>query len=80
MNLKNTRFLKTILMLLVILGHACAFWSGSWFTKNPVYASVGLKMIYSWIGSYHIYAFTLVSGYIFAFKISGGYTVNTYHF
>lgn len=70
--LKNCGFFKTILMLLVIAGHACAFWSGNWFTGNPAIQSVGLDAIYSWINSFHIYAFALVSGYIFMFKISGG--------
>lgn len=70
--LKNSVFVKTILMLLVILGHACAFWSGHWFTENPILQSQGLSVIYSWVGSFHIFAFALVSGYIFAFKISGG--------
>ncbi len=72
--IKNCNFVKTILMLLVILGHSCCFWNGSWFTRNPVFQSKGLDLISSWIGSFHIYAFALVSGYIFAFKIlRGGY-------
>ncbi len=75
-NLKNCAFVKTILMLLVILGHACAFWSGHWFTENPMIQSQGLSILYSWVGSFHIFAFALVSGYIFAFKISGGGTAS----
>ena len=73
--LKNCNFLKTILMLLVILGHACSFWTESWFTaEEPVMHSYGLNLICKYIGSFHIYAFALVSGYIFAYKItSGGY-------
>ena len=70
--LMNCSFVKTILMLLVVLGHACAFWDGTWFTKNPVIPSNGLSIISSWLGSFHIYAFTLVSGYLFAAKVSGG--------
>ena len=73
-NLKNCGFVKTILMLLVIFGHACAFWSGHWFTENPVIQSTGLNILYAWVNSFHIYAFALVSGYIFAFKVMrGGY-------
>lgn len=71
-NLINCRFLKIILMILVILGHACAFWSGHWFTENPAIKSEGLALIYSWVNSFHIYAFALVSGYIFAFKVMRG--------
>lgn len=70
--LDNCTFVKTILMLLVILGHAMAFWSGDWFTANPIIPSQGLKIMYTWLNSFHIYGFTLVSGYIFAFKIRGG--------
>ena len=77
--LKNCNFLKTILMLLVILSHACSFWTGNWFAENPVLQSQGLNLISTWIGSFHIYAFALVSGYIFAYKISGGGTVTTCH-
>ena len=73
--LNNCKFLKTILMLLVILGHACSFWTGSWFTENPLLQSQGLSLISTWIGSFHIYAFALVSGYIFVYKIrTGGYS------
>lgn len=73
-NLKNCGFVKTILMLLVIFGHACAFWSGHWFTENPAIQSSGLNVLYAWVNSFHIYAFAMVSGYIFAFKIMrGGY-------
>lgn len=73
--IKNCSFVKMILMLLVIFGHSCCFWDGTWFTGNPVFQSKGLSLISSWVGSFHIYAFTLVSGYIFAFKIlRGGYS------
>ena len=71
-DIKNCSFVKTVLMLLVILGHSLAFWSGDWFTANPAIESNAISIINSWIGSFHIYAFTLVSGYIFAFKIFGG--------
>ena len=70
--LTNLTFVKSILMLLVIFGHACAFWSGHWFTNNPAIESEGLSVLYDWINSFHTYAFTLVSGYIFAFKSLGG--------
>lgn len=76
-NLTNTVFVKTILMLFVILSHACAFWSGQWFTENPILHSVGLNLLYSWLNSFHIYAFTLVSGYLFAYKVLGGGMMNS---
>lgn len=70
--LEQTVFIKAILMVLVILGHSVAFWSGDWFTKNPLYQSQSLNALYVWLSSFHVFAFTLVSGYIFAFKIRGG--------
>ena len=70
--LQNCIFVKTILMFLVILGHSAAFWSEQWFTENPVYESALLKYLYEWLGSFHVYTFVLVSGYIFAEKMSGG--------
>lgn len=76
--LKNCSFVKTVLMLLVILGHAAHFWTGDWFTvQTAVYPSLGLELLSDWVNSFHIYAFALVSGYIFAFKMIGGGTSNT---
>lgn len=77
-DIKNCSFVKTVLMLLVILGHSCCFWDGSWFTGNPVFQSKWLGLISSLVGSFHIYAFTLVSGYIFAFKVLSGGGYNHY--
>lgn len=70
--LSNCGFVKTILMLLVILGHSCIFWTGIWFTKDPIIDCMGLSIIASWLNSFHIYTFALVSGYIFAFKVLSG--------
>ena len=61
-------------MILVIICHAASFWTGNWFTNNPVNTSIHLVHFAIWIGSFHTYAFTLVSGYIFAYIISGGGT------
>lgn len=72
--LQNCNFGKTVLMILVILGHSVDFWNGNWFTKNPLILSPGLCLLSKWINSFHIYAFTLISGYIFAYKMKeGGY-------
>lgn len=79
-NLKNSTFVKSILMIIVIFGHASAFWSGHWFTENPAIQSKGLNVLYSWINSFHIYAFALVSGYIFTFKTMRGGTAGILNF
>lgn len=55
---------KVILMLTVVVCHCFAFWGG-WFTKNPVINSQISKFIAEWLGSFHVYAFTVISGYLF---------------
>lgn len=73
--LKNCTFVETVLMLLVILYHSMVFWCGNWFTANPIYQSTVLCFISKWLNSFHIFAFTLVSGYIFYYikYEKGGY-------
>lgn len=72
--LKNCNFSKTVLMILVVFYHSIVFWTGTWFSSDPVFESNFLGLLAEYIGSFHIYAFALVSGYIFAYKISGGYS------
>ena len=66
--LANCTFVKTILMLLVVFYHSITFWVGNWFTKDPVVTSKLLENVAKWLNTFHIYAFTLVSGYIFYHK------------
>lgn len=63
--LENCNFVKTVLMLIVVFYHSILFWNGDWFTKNPAIESKFLAYLSQWLNSFHIYAFTLVSGYIF---------------
>ena len=65
--LANCTFVKTVLMLMVLIYHCVVFWTGSWFTKNPAYESKFLSFLARWMNSFHIYGFTLVSGYLFYF-------------
>lgn len=65
--LSNCNFVKTVLMLIVVVYHCIVFWTGTWFTENPVYESKLLSIFASWMNSFHIYGFTLVSGYLFYF-------------
>lgn len=65
--LQNCTFVKTILMILVVAGHALDFWTGEWFTESPVFESPFCDLLSRWINSFHIYAFALVSGYIFRY-------------
>lgn len=70
--LSNVKFVKTVLMLIIILGHSFDFWTGTWFTENPALESRGIGIIATWLNSFHIFALALVSGYLFAFKILRG--------
>ena len=73
-SLVNCNFVKTILMLIVIFGHSIAFWTQNWLDIEVIIPCPILGYGYSWINSFHIYGFALVSGYIFTFKImKGGY-------
>lgn len=67
--LKNCKFIKTVLMILVILYHSLMFWDGEWFAYPPKNPSIILKGIAAFLSNLHIYAFVLISGYIFAYKM-----------
>lgn len=61
----NCYFIKTILMLLVVLYHSIVF-CGNWFhVKEVIYPSQPLAVLAQWLNSFHVYGFTLVSGYLF---------------
>lgn len=63
--LNNCTFVKTVLMILVVLYHSMAFWTGGWFTAVLTDAEPGLTMVTRWMNTFHIYGFALVSGYLF---------------
>lgn len=63
--LYNCTFVKTILMILIVLYHSVLFWRSNWFIGKPIYEAQVLAVISRWLNSFHVYAFTLVSGYIF---------------
>lgn len=66
--LENCTFCKTVLMFLIVLYHSMIFWKGEWFTANPIRQSKILSDITLWLGNFHIYAFVLISGYIYCAK------------
>lgn len=76
-NLSYCNFAKTVLMLIVVLCHSAAFYGGNWFTVlEPTQTNQYLASLSSWLGTFHVQAFTLISGYIFYFlrKESGRYS------
>ena len=62
----NCSFVKCCLMFLVVFYHSILFYSGiDWFVGKPLYVVDSLKWLSGWLNSFHIYAFTLVSGYLY---------------
>lgn len=66
--LGSTTFIKTVLMLLVVLYHSIVFWRGDWFTENPAELVPALGTAASFLITFLMYAFVLVSGYIFSYQ------------
>lgn len=66
-SLENCTFVKTILMFAVIFYHSCLFLSDGWFPIKVVSKAPVLTGIADWLNSFHIYAFVLVSGFIFCY-------------
>ena len=52
-------------MLIVVIYHCILYWSGTWFVGTPTYAAPMLATVAKWMNTFHIYGFTLVSGYLF---------------
>lgn len=66
--LENCTFVKTILMIIIVAYHSMLFWGGQWFTvQQVVIKSNILKYITVWLNTFHIFGFTLVSGYLFEY-------------
>lgn len=63
--MKKVNFIKSILMLLIVLYHSIIFLCGRWFDPVSIEQQPIPVYIINWLNSFHIYAFTLVSGYIF---------------
>ncbi len=77
--LDNCTFVKVLLMLLVVIYHSCVFWHGDWFTEATiVQPSKFFQVIPSWLNSFHIWGFTLVSGFIFSYLQSIKHYNNIY--
>ena len=64
----NCYFVKTVLMIIIVFYHSILSWSETWLTEfKPIFESKTLAVMANWLNSFHVYAFTLVSGYIFYF-------------
>lgn len=66
LDLKACDTIKVLMMLSVIITHCCAIWSrDGWFTISPSHQSPMLGLLSTWLGSFHTYVFTFISGYLF---------------
>lgn len=64
--LENCTFIKTVLMVLIVLFHSILAWNGSWFSVIGVKNSAPVfEVMSSWLSTFHVYTFACVSGYIF---------------
>lgn len=63
--LHNCDFVKTVLMMFVVLYHSSLFWYCNWHGEPVFEVSEFYKLFVMWIKCWHTYAFTLVSGYLF---------------
>jgi len=63
--LENCKFAKTVLMIIIVAYHSVRFWGNNWFIGQPVFEEQFLSILSKWLNSFHVYTFTLISGYIF---------------
>ena len=54
-------------MIVIVFYHSILFWSGTWFVDVPIINSPLWADLSAWFNSFHIYAFALVSGYLFSY-------------
>lgn len=66
--LRSCSFVKTILAIVVVFYHSILFWNGHWFISTPDRQVAALDLLSKWLNTFHIYGFTLVSGYLFYFQ------------
>lgn len=66
--LKNCTPIKAILMLIIVIYHSMRVYAeGTWGPYIPMQEAPILGYTSDWLNSFHVYAFTVISGYIFCF-------------
>ncbi len=65
--LANCYYVKSILMIIVVLTHCLSIYDmgGQWGPYEATDQAPFLGLIATWFGTFHVYSFTLISGYIF---------------
>jgi len=76
--LANCDFVKAILMLIIVLYHSMMMYvgDGSWSPVRPAENAPFIGFAAQWLNTFHVYVFTLISGYLFYYirYERGGYT------
>lgn len=71
--LSNCNYIKALLMIIVVLCHCMSIYTGDWGPYDPAVDAPVFSFLTSWTGTFHVYGFTLISGYIFYYiKYEGG--------
>ncbi len=65
--LSNCKFVKTMLMISVVVYHCILFWNGEWFSEveKVQCGTNGFDLLTGFLSKLHVFCFALVSGYIF---------------
>ena len=74
--MSQLRFVKLVLAFAVVLYHSCLAYADDWFPYTTHNINTKYLLFFAgWLNSFHIYAFVLVSGFIFYYikNIRGGY-------
>lgn len=66
--LENVKLIKIVLMLLIVICHSIIFLKGSWYPYAKIEKVNAISYVVDWLGSFHVFAFALVSGYLFYFQ------------
>lgn len=75
--LEGCSYVKSFLMLIIVLYHSMAiFMKEGWGPYLPAKDSNFFAIVADWLNTFHIYAFTMISGYIFCYVRfeRGGYS------
>lgn len=76
--LELTGPVKALVMLVIVLYHACAIYGGVWFGE-PATPCPALGVFVQRLSAIHMPLFLLVSGYIWAYRACGLFLVPTPH-
>ena len=67
--MNNVNFARSVLIVLVVLGHSLIFWTGEWVFGNVAIQEPILGHISNWFGTFHTHALTAISGFTYEYVI-----------